>query len=417
MHLYQTSSLGTGIRLIGCLLVSGILQPENGQCEAPRLYGMLEATSERAAAGRAAGLSVVVIPVSWDRFQPARGVINQDYVHEVQRKIRIYRELGYKLQLDPGVQYPPAWIFSLPNSEYINQFGEAFRSSKPGESMPNAVFNAAVRSEISKYFQEVFARLGTDWEFVRLGCGKFGELNYPSNNAGGHSNCYWAYDDLAQGKRAGLPDGIPVCPVPGWVPGTPSPEHGSAARFIEWYLDALRNYQAWQVATVRRDFSGDLCMLYGSWGIRPGWLASAIAGDLDGSTPAERNGEIQQGFDWSRMIGDLNDPKAIVYCTWVDGTLGNRDLADDGSTDVERWSPVHWQSSLAIANPLHLRIWGENTGSNDRRAMELSFSRVRRFGLMGLVWAFERDLFANPNPRGLASFRELGEFLTKESSN
>jgi len=404
------------IPVFALLLISGIFHPESGGCESPGLYGMLEATVEHAAVGRKAGLGVVVIALAWDRFQPGRGVINEAYVRELLRKKRVFRNLGYKLQLDPGVQYPPAWIFSLANARYKNQFGEEFRSDRPGESVPNVVFNAAVRREISEYFHEVFSRLGTDWEFVRLGCGKFGELNYPGSNADGHSNSYWAFDDSAQGKAPGLPDGIPPCPVPGWIPGTPTPGHASAGRFIEWYLDALRNYQTWQIATIRRDYAGDFCMLYGSWGIRPGWLSAAVDGDLGGHTPAERNGEIQQGFDWSRMIGALKDPKAIVYCTWVDGTLGNRDIADDKSDNAERWSPVHWQAVLAQANPLHLPVWGENTGSNNLPAMAVAFSRMKQFRLMGLIWAFERDLFAEPNPDGLASFREFEGFLRNDGS-
>ncbi len=403
-------------RVLAGLLIACALLPESGSCEAPGLYGMLESTVEHAGEGRKAGLNVAVISVSWDRFQPRRGFIDKGYVHEILRKKQAFRELGYKLQLDPGVQYPPGWIFILPNARFKNQFGEEFHSDRPGESLPNVVFNAEIRREISAYFQMIFAELGADWDFVRLGGGKYGELNYPSTKSGGHSNCYWAFDDLAQGKSPGLPDGILPCPVAGWIPGTRSPENRSAGRFIEWYLDALRNYQAWQIATVRRDYAGDICMLYGSWGIRPGWLAAAVAGDLGRHTPAEQNGEIQQGYDWSRMIGDLKDPKAIVYCTWVDGTLGNRDLADDKSDNAERWSPVHWQAGLARANPLHLRIWGENTGSNNLPAMAIAFSRTKQFRLMGLVWAFERDLFAEPNPNGLASFREFEGFLRNDGS-
>jgi len=106
------------------------------------------------------------------------------------------------------------------------------------------------------------------------------------------------------------------------------------------------------------------------------------------------------------MIGGINDPKVIVYCTWVDGTLKNRDISDDNGADPAHWSPVHWQSSLASANPLKLRVWGENTGGNNPGAMRLAFQKVKRFGLMGLMWAFDRELFANPNPEGFATFAD-----------
>jgi len=376
-----------------------------------RLYGVLEQTPDHAAGERAIGLRVAVIPVIWERFEPRRGVFDPAYIRELNQKKESLRKLGYQLQLDPGVQYPPAWIFSLPDARYRNQFGELFKTDEPGASLPNVVFNAEIRKEIGRYFSELFMQLGTDWDYVRLGCGKFGELNYPASKSGPNSNCYWAFDDLAQGKKTGLPDGISSCPVTGWIPGISSPEHESARKFIEWYLDALKNYQAWQIATVRRDYAGDICLLYGSWGVRPGWIASAVKKDLAGFTGPEKNGEIQQGFDWARMIGDIKDSKVIVYCTWVDGTLSNRDLADDESADPARWSPVHWQASLAQAHPLKLRIWGENTGSNDRKAMQLAFERMKRFGLMGLLWAFERDLFATPNSRGFATFDDYAEMI------
>jgi len=296
-----------------------------------------------------------------------------------------------------------------------NQFGDTFVSKLSGEDLPNVVFNADIRKRVAAYFAEIFSRLGNDWDFVRLGCAKFGELNYPQYRFNGHENCYWAYDDLAQGKVPGLPEGIVPCPLPGWIPGGSSQEHASAKTFIEWYLDCLNNYQEWQIATVRRWYAGDVCMLYGSWGLRPGWLENAVSGDLGGSTSCERNGEIQKGFDWTRMIGSIRDPRVIVYCTWVDGTIGNRDIADDNTVDPSRWSPVHWQASLARANPLHLRVWGENTGHNNDEAMRITFERIQRFDLMGVMWAFESELFADPNPERYATFADYSEFILRES--
>jgi hypothetical protein len=115
------------------------------------------------------------------------------------------------------------------------------------------------------------------------------------------------------------------------------------------------------------------------------------------------------------MIGSIRDPRAIVYCTWMDGTIGNRDIADDNSADPSRWSPVHWQASLARANPLHLRVWGENTGHNNDEAMRITFERIRRFDLMGVMWAFDPELFADPNPEHYATFADYSEFILGES--
>jgi len=50
-------------------------------------------------------------------------------------------------------------------------------------------------------------------------------------------------------------------------------------------------------------------------------------------------------------------------------------------------------ADLARRNPLGLAVWGENTGRNDRAAMARCFERIRSLDLMGIVWAFEPELF------------------------
>lgn len=218
---------------------------------------------EHSAAGREAGWRVALVSVSWDRFEPRPGEFDESYIREIAGKMSAQRVAGYMLQL--GLQYPPAWVAGLPHGRYKNQFGDQFFSKRPGEDLPNLVFNAAVRGRAAAYIEQVFSRLGAGWDFVRLGGGKFGELNYPAPRFNGRENCYWAFDDLAQGKASGLAEGLSPCPVPGWVPGTPSPGHADAEKFAGWYLDCLKNYQDWQIATVRRCYAGDICMLYGSW--------------------------------------------------------------------------------------------------------------------------------------------------------
>lgn len=379
-------------------------------CEAgeDRFYGVLQGTLDRAGEGRTAGWNVAVISLAWDAFEPAPGKVNEETVRRAAKKAREFRKLGYRLQLDLGLQYPPRWLFDLPHARYRNQYGAEFRSTEAGKNIPNCVFNAAVRDQLARYMEQVFARLGTDWDWVRLGGGFYGEVNFPQHTYEDRKNCYWAFDALAQGREAGLPGGLKPCPVPGWIPGTPSPESSSARQFLDWYHGALQNYHDWQIATVRRWYAGDLCMLYGSWGIRPGWNEAAINTNLDGTSPAEKNGEISSGYDWARMIPGIRDPKVIVYCTWIDAPP--KDCDDDGK-NPERWSPVHWQASLADAHPLKLRKWGENTGRGDLAAMTTTFERIRRYQMMGILWAFEPDLFASPNPEGLATFADFARFL------
>jgi len=368
--------------------------------DSPRLFGVLQGTLDRAKQGAAAGWKVAVIPIAWDVFEPEDGKFDLAVARKVNEEAKAYRALGYRLQLDLGFQYPPSWIFRLPDSRFRNQFGVEHESKDPGRNVANAVFNRAVRDRMERYMEAVFRETGTDWDWVRLGGGFYGEVNYPLHRFGGKTNCYWAFDDLAQGKKEGRSTGLTACPVPGWKPG--DADTAKARAFLDWYLGALQNYHDWQIQTVRRWYDGEICLLYGSWGIRPGWLDTAVATSLDGSSAVESAGEIATGYDWERLIGGIRDPKVIVYCTWLDAPRGD---CDEESPDAARWSPAHWQASLAEKNPLHLKVWGENTGHGNSEALDLTFERIRRFGLMGVLWAFESDLFADPALRR-ATFAE-----------
>lgn len=387
------------------LVASGLAAEEQG-----KLFGVLQGTQKHSAAGYQAGWRVAVISAAWNALEPERGKINEVEIGKLRDKAEAFRALGYRLQLDLGIQYPPSWIFDFPHSRYRNQFGAGYESNEPGKRMANAVFNQAVRERIRWYIEQVFTQLGTDWDWVRLGGGFYGEVNFPHHAYQGKTNAYWAFDDLAQGRVSGLAKGLEACPVAGWMPGEVSAGNQPARQFLSWYHGALQHYHDWQIRTVRQWYRGEICMLYGSWGIRPGWIEAALAQDLNGSSVGERNGEIATGYDWERMVGGIRDPKVIVYCTWIDAP--RRDCDDAGGNRV-RWSPVHWLSSLAAANPLRLKVWGENTGRNTRDSMELTFERVQQFGLMGVMWAFEDDLFAEPNPRNYATFQDFAECIMK----
>ena len=63
---------------------------------------------------------------------------------------------------------------------------------------------------------------------------------------------------------------------PGRAPSRPT-VRARAARcrrrsFLTWYLDALSEFQNWQVSSVRRYFAGPIAVLYASWGMRGGRL-------------------------------------------------------------------------------------------------------------------------------------------------
>ena len=376
-------------------------------------FGVLQHSREHLDANRRAGADIVVIDLAWDRAEPKAGEFSDAYLGEIRRQIATCRKLGYGIALDLGFQYPPAWAFDLPGGRYINQFGEAFASKAVGEEVPNAVFSQAVRDAQEAYLKRVFERLGKDFAFVRLGWMKYGELAYPAAKAGGRTNCYWAYDDLAQGKADGRPAGVPTCPVPGWRPGEASPGHAKAKAFLDWYLSALRDYHDWQIHTTRKYTPAPLAMLYPSWGMRPASAGKAIAADLDGSTPAERTGEVQRGLDFRGLVAGIRDPRVYVYCTWLDSSPS---FGRDDEADRERWSPAHYLAVLAAEHRPALQAWGENTGGGDAATVALCFERIRAYGYRGLLWAFERDLYDGtaPEMRDVAEgVREVRAHTTK----
>ncbi|MFA6285899.1 MAG: hypothetical protein WC661_00840 [Opitutaceae bacterium] len=375
------------MRLAATLLLAlGLLL--SALCAAPAsrtALGVLQATPAQAPALADAGVTLVVLGVSWENFEPTAGTPNPAYIRQLRADLDAYRRANLQVVLDPGIQYPPAWLFTLPDSRYQNQYGSLYADRASGKNIANTVFNAAVRARYAFHLAALFRELGVDFFAVRLGGGWYGELNYPDTTYAKHPNCYWAFDPIAQGAKPGLPAGLTACPVPGWKPGDASPGHASARRFLDWYLASLQNYHDWQIATVRHLYPGPLMMMYPSWGIRPGQLEPAVAADLAGTTSPEKNGEIQRGFDFARFIGGIRDPQVWVHCTWLDA---NPAWSDETSPDPARWSPVHYLAFLARQHTPALTLSSENTGGGGPEILRLCAERSRAYDVKTLFWAF-----------------------------
>jgi len=367
------------------------------------VIGVLESTPARADANYKAGIHLETLGLSWDRFEPRPGQINVSYVGKVKAQIAAYRAAHQLVQLDFGFQYPPQWVKDIPGARFVNQYGKAYINQSPGMDVVDEIFNETVREREAAYVAKVFELLGTDFFAVRLGWGYFGELGYPAAVYNGTRNCYWEFGAIAQGKTPGLPEGIPACPRPGWVPGTPGEAHLAAKEFAEWYLAALANCEAWEIKTVRHYYQGKLPVLYGSWGMRTGIEEREIAADLGD----ESQTEIQMGYDYDRLIAAIDDPNVIPYTTWIDANPSN---CDDNSPDVQRWSPAHYIADRAsrIHQPA-LRVWGENAGHANRATLELSMHRMRQYGMLGLVWAFEGELY--DGSRKYASISDMVQLI------
>lgn len=356
------------------------------------VFGTLQSNTTNAADLHSRGITIATVSLRWKDYETANGSFDQTYINSKIAEINTFKAAGQQVILSFGVQYPPDWLFTAySHTYYKNQYGDLYQPITSGKKISNMIFNNYLRLEQSAYMQRVFQDLGTDFYGVRLGGGWYGELNYPEHVYNSHNNSYWAYDEIAQGNTTFdyLPAGLTAVPahIKGWIPGTTSTNNQDARDFAEWYMNALDNYHDWQITAARQYYSGRLLMLYPSWGIRGNQLENAILGDLSGLTSAESNGEVPRGFDFSRFINGITDQNVVLYTTWIDAPFGN-----DASADVRDWTPAHYLTSLGT--PLGLQVFGENTGTGDLADMQRSFEKVETYNLMGLIWAFEPDLYS-----------------------
>jgi hypothetical protein len=326
----------------------------------------------------AAGIQIKTFGLSWKKVYPAKGVLDSSYLERKRGELNQLYESGFEVILLLGYHDVPGWVHEeYADSYYINQYGDRYEDTdNAGDA--NLVYNPVLRSLVSDYIQTIFSYFGTNFVAVRIGGGRYGELTYPPVEYANKTNCYWAFDQNARAKS----------PVPDWRPGDPSLA-GEATKFLDTYLNTLVDYQNWQIATVRKSYAGWIMVLYPSWGIRPGDEDAAIHGNLIGNTSAEKNGEIQRGYDFARQVMAIDDPNVIITTTWLDA-----DASADKGSDLRYWSPVKYLAYLANRHPLSLPLFGENTGKGTRAEMDLSAAQMERYDLIGMAWYNEMELFS-----------------------
>jgi len=377
----------SSVRLIRLTCLVLLAASAAAMAQAPSLVvGVLQGKPELAKQGLAAGVTLETVGLSWSRYEPEAGQFDAAYAKIVAEQIAAFRAAGMNVQIDLGMQYPPAWATTLPGARFVNQYGDGYIDEKPGANVVNAVFNATIRKHQAAYVEQVFKDLGADFYAVRLGWNYYGEMGYPAAAFNKQVNCYWGFDANAQGVLHDRPATVKPCPVPGWLPGSKTPKNVAASRFANWYLDSLVDYQQFQIQTVRKYYKGRLPILYGSWGVRPGVLAQQIGKDLDD----DKQTEMQLGYDFDRLVAAIDDPGVAVCCTWADS---NPTFGNDFGKGPQGWAPVHYLAERAKAHKLKLQVWAENTGDADAAALKLTFDRVRKYDVNVLVWAFEPQLY------------------------
>jgi hypothetical protein len=328
---------------------------------------------------RAAGVGAITLQVGWSSAEPEPGEFSGSYLRTVRAEIAAVETNGMGVILDPGLQYPPSWVFSLPGgTRFVNQYGDVFAGSPAsGNDVANAVTDMAVRGAEATYLAWLGKQIVPDSIIaIRQGGGPLGELRYPSPPYNGHGDSFWAYDVSTQ---AALP---PF--VQGWTPGTGS--DAQALAFLDAYNSALNDYGVWLNGQLRADFNTEELVMLPGWGERPGVAADEVGSLLTLDLP-----EFNEGLDWSDLLQSIPDPEqSVAYTTFLDApTLGSTPQSED---------PADFIASLVQGTPF--RLGGENTGNGTMAAMYLSLDRAVTLHYYVVQWMDETQLLAAQEDRG-----------------
>ena len=163
------------------------------------------------------GVRATTLELHWFLYEPQEGVYDMAYVTRMRQRLQLLKAQGWIVQLIPGVQYVPSWVFeTYPHMRYVNQYGDAYTPETGSFNVINAPFNPQARALVARYLQRVFQDFNpADFDSVRVGGSVQGELRYPPPAWNGHNNSYWAFDVYAQDPAI---SGIPA-DVVGWRPG------------------------------------------------------------------------------------------------------------------------------------------------------------------------------------------------------
>ncbi len=380
----RTFRAGAVLAVLVCVLAGSFAFAPGGDSDAtgsvaPDL-GLLQATTPNFASEAAAGVDSVTIPVAWSTAEATRGVFSSSYIQQILTEIAAARSAGLEVVLDPGLQYTPNWVFSLPGgTRFVNQYGDVYTGpGASGNNVANAVTDTSVRSAQGYYLHWLGTQIPPGSLIaVRQGGGPLGEIRYPDAVYDGDTNSYWAYDASTQ---AGL-----VSSVRGWVPGTGTP--AQATTFLGAYNENLINYSVWLNGQLRTDFATRELLLLPGWGQRPGAATAVEAALLAPSTSgdAEKYSEYNEGLDWNDLLHALPDPShSVAYTTYLDAqtVLPTPQLED----------PADFLASLVAGTPILLG--GENTGTGTLATMQFCMAQALRLNFFIADWMGEPQLLA-----------------------
>ena len=358
------------------------------------LFGTLDTQTSSVGTENRAGLSVAMFELDWASFEPEQGVFNNSYIASMEQMLSQYRTNNMLVTLGLGLDDPPSWVYSLPDSYYVNQFGTA----TPG---PDMVFSEAVRQAAAGYLTQVAADmpLRNIWA-IRLTSGGDDEMLYP---AGG---TFWSFENSAL-TGADLPPTMTPDPFPGWRPGNPGLSTSQIDQYVTWYVRGLDDVTAWQMQLLNGlGFTGHYQLVTPGSGTRPDVLTQVEEADLP------NDGITGVGAVWNRYYAMLPDKTNVVaYVSSVADESGNNDSCQPGDdrfslTDpaLDSWSATRWIARIAAANGL--LVAGENPGFESPSALDGSYLDPSSSGMMAdairqattchfqvFYWAHDQDLW------------------------
>lgn len=365
------------------------------------LFGTLDTEVAGIPDDQQAGITVAMFELDWASFEPKQGQFDNQYMASLQSFLRTFRTAKMLVTLGLGLQNPPAWVFSLPNSSYVNQYGTTTREA-------DLVFSESVRQAAALYLKQVSADLPlSDFWAIRLTSGGNAEMLYPSGGS------YWAFNSSAL-TGIGLPPTMTANPFPGWRPGKPGLSPTQINRWVNWYVGGLDNVTAWQMRTISAlGFKGYYQLVTPGSGTRPDDLKAEEKNNLpDGVTGV--------GAVWDRYYSMLPDKtKVVAYVSSVADMSGNDNTCqtrDESlpltSRSIDSWSATRWIARIARAN--NLLVAGENPGYGLPSSLNSHYTDKSSRGMMTdairqavsckfqvFYWAHDKDLMNGTVPFSL----------------
>jgi len=334
------------------------------------------------------GIRVWRVGLLWHFYEPRENEFNQTYIAGFRNYLSAIRQADLKIVLWISFHwYVPDWVYAIPNSRVVNQYGDEYVGNpETGRDFANWIWNPAIRAILANTLKHILEDFGTDFWAVSPAIGRWGEIQYPPPEYNGHTNSYWAFDELAQAD----------CPVPSWKPGDPSP-NDEARIFIDWYVDSYIGALNWIINEVRKYYSGTITFGMSGWGFCR-WFDEVISTNLNGTSISEQWGQVSKGYNWERIVSGIEDPNFMPWQTGVDcpWSIYSGVPANDTSENPRMWSMAKWLAHLAHRNGFKVMCEPSGDVETQEDTMQKSFENMHKNGYIGILW-FNEDYFFNEN--------------------